>query len=82
MESSVLTSKGQIVIPKNLRKKYGIKPGTRIIFMEKDGDITIKALTTEYFKNISGWLKEGGNILDDLLKEKKREIEHDEKRNL
>jgi AbrB family looped-hinge helix DNA binding protein len=82
MESSVLTSKGQIVIPKNIRKKYGIKPGTRILFVEKDGDITIRALTKEYFKSVAGWLKDGGDILDELMKEKKREIEHDEKRGI
>lgn len=82
METSILTSKGQIVIPKNIRKKYGIKPGTRILFVEQDGHITIRALTKEYFRSVAGWLKDGGDILDELMKEKKREIEHDEKRSI
>lgn len=34
MQSSVLTTKGQIVIPKGLRDKYKLKPGT-IIFLKK-----------------------------------------------
>lgn len=82
METSILTTKGQIVIPKNIRKKYGIKPGTRILFVEKDGTITIRALTKEYFKSVAGWLKEGGDVLDELMEEKKREILHDEKRSI
>ena len=34
--SSKVTSKGQIVIPKKLREKYGIGPSTRLRWVEKD----------------------------------------------
>ena len=34
--SSVISSKGQIVIPAELRKKYGLKEGVRVVF-EDDG---------------------------------------------
>ncbi len=82
METAVLNAKGQIVIPKNIRKKYGIKPGTRVAFIEKDGGLMIRALTKEYFQSVAGWLKDGGDILGELMKEKKSEIEHDEKRSI
>lgn len=70
------------MIPKNLRKKYGIKPGTKIAFIEKDGGIYIRAITRQYFENLAGWLTEGGDLLAELAKEKKREIQHDEKRSI
>ncbi len=34
METSVLTSKGQLLIPKRIRTKYGIKPGEKIAFVD------------------------------------------------
>ncbi len=80
--TSITTSKHQIVVPKNLRKKYNIKPGTRIIFTDKgNGEIVMRALTKEYFENLAGWLK-GGDIIKDLLAEKEFEKSHDEKRHL
>jgi len=80
MEFSVITSKGQVVIPKNLRKKYNIKPGTKISFSDQGDRIILLALTKEYYQNLAGWLK--ADALTELMKEKKREIQHDEKRNL
>jgi AbrB family looped-hinge helix DNA binding protein len=80
MEFSVITSKGQVVIPKNLRKKYNIKPGTKISFSDQGDRIIMLALTKEYYQNLAGWLKV--DALTELMKEKKKEIQHDEKRYL
>jgi len=73
METSITTSKGQVVIPKKLRRKYGIKPGTKVAFIDNDGDIVLKALTKEYFDSFAGFLK--GDVLGELMKEKKKERE-------
>jgi AbrB family looped-hinge helix DNA binding protein len=32
--SSIMSSKGRIVIPANLRKRYGLKEGTTVVFQE------------------------------------------------
>ena len=32
METSLMTTKGQVVVPARLRKKYGIQPGNRTQF--------------------------------------------------
>jgi len=74
METLVTTKKGQIVIPRKYRRKYGIAPGTKIGFIEKDGNLIIKALNKEYFESLAGWLKEG-DLLEELAKEKKIERE-------
>ena len=75
METSITTNKGQIVIPKFYRKKFGIKAGTKIGFIEKDGNLIIKTLNKAYFESLAGWLKGGGDLLEELMKEKKIERE-------
>jgi AbrB family looped-hinge helix DNA binding protein len=75
METSTTTSKGQIVIPRKLRAKYGIKPGTKVGFLEKDGELVIKALTKKHFESLAGWLKDGPDLIAELMKEKKTERE-------
>lgn len=73
METSITTTKGQIVIPKKLRAKYGMKPGTKVAFIEKDGDLILKALNKNYFDSLAGWLPEKGDPISELMKEKKNE---------
>ena len=75
METSVTTNKGQIVIPKKYRKKYGIKPGTKIGFVEKDGNLIIRAINKDFFESFAGILKGEGDLLAELMKEKKIERE-------
>lgn len=63
------TSKGQIVIPARLRKKYGIEEGTRIEFIENEdeGTIIMKPITPQYVRKLRGILK--GNAGMKALKE-------------
>lgn len=39
MELAKLTSKGQITIPIEIRKKLGIKAGSKVLFLEENGRI-------------------------------------------
>jgi AbrB family looped-hinge helix DNA binding protein len=45
METSRVSTKGQIVIPSRLRKKYGFKTGEKVTFIEEDKYIIIKPRT-------------------------------------
>ena len=58
METSVLTSKGQILIPKRLRTKYGIKPGKRVVFIETPRGIVLKPMDENFFDQFVGMLKD------------------------
>ena len=40
--SSTISSKGQIVIPANLRKRYGLKEGMSIVFQEEKGRLVLE----------------------------------------
>lgn len=73
METSILTSKGQIVVPRNIRRKMNIKPGTRIAFIEKGDEIIIKPFDKNYFEQFVGILNGTGDVLEELKKEKRRE---------
>lgn len=75
METSA-TSKGQIVIPSSIRRKLGIKEGTRIQIEvdEKANQIILKPITREYVHSLRGRLR-GKGLLRALKAEKKRERE-------
>ena len=40
-----VTSKGQVTIPKPLRQRVGIGPGTEVEFAEKGGELVIRKAT-------------------------------------
>ena len=70
------TAKGQIVIPSSIRRKLGIKEGTRIqIELQEDkGQIILRPITREYIHSLRGRLK-GKGLLKALMSEKRRERE-------
>lgn len=45
MSASVVSTKGQIVIPAQVRNELGVKPGSRIEFVRTDEGWLIKAAT-------------------------------------
>ena len=75
MDKSVVTAKGQIVIPAKLRRKHGIKKGTPVSFFERGTEIVLQPLTDDYFRSLMGILGKKGNVLKALMEEKKRERE-------
>lgn len=75
METSIVTSKGQVVIPSKLRHKYGIRNGTRVHFYEVNGEIRIVPVTPELIDKNIGLLGTKGKLMRALLEDKKRERE-------
>lgn len=78
METAYVTSKGQLVVPARLRRKYGIKPGTKICFIERDGEIVFQPVTREYIRSVCGMLKSETSVTEGLLKERARDKEREE----
>jgi AbrB family looped-hinge helix DNA binding protein len=70
------TAKGQIVIPAALRRKYGIKNGTRIIVTDIGNAIVLKPVTEQYLRNLQGSLK-GRGVLKTLMEERRKERERE-----
>jgi len=67
-------SKGQIVIPSSVRRKFGIKEGTRIQIEvdENAREIILKPITREFVHSLRGKSK-GKGLLEELMAEKERE---------
>jgi len=73
IETSVVTTKGQLVIPARLRRRFGIKKGTMVTFTEDDGRIIVQPVTREFIHELRGSLKGEPSALAALLEERKRE---------
>ncbi|MBI3578863.1 MAG: AbrB/MazE/SpoVT family DNA-binding domain-containing protein [Ignavibacteriales bacterium] len=75
METSIVTVKGQIVVPAKIRRKFGIKKGTKIAFIEQNGKLMIQPLDKSYFESLAGVLGTEGRLLKSLMDDKKKERE-------
>jgi AbrB family looped-hinge helix DNA binding protein len=77
--SSKVTSKGQVVIPKKLREKYGIRTATAVRWIEKDQGILMVPESEDPIVAARGMLK-GSGILKAFMKEKRGEKQMEKKR--
>ena len=57
MNSAYVTSKGQLVVPSRIRRRFGITPGTRVNFIEEGGRIIFQPVTREYIRGFRGLFK-------------------------
>ncbi len=70
------TTKGQIVIPVALRRKYGIKSGTKIMVTDSGDGIVLKPVTEQFLRSLQGSLKGKGGLkifLEERAKDRQRE---------
>ena len=58
MSTSIITRKGQIVIPAKIRRHLGLKNGTRVNFYEENGGIRIVPVTPEVIEKNFGVFKD------------------------
>jgi AbrB family looped-hinge helix DNA binding protein len=72
-EQSTVTTKGQLVIPARLRKKYSIRKGTKVAFIEEENRLVLQPITHEFIQQIRGSLKGKPSALEFLLKTRRAE---------
>lgn len=70
------TEKGQVVIPVEMRKKYNIVKGTRMIVLDKEGKIILKPILKDPVKEARGIFKGGASALKVLLEDRAEEARH------
>ncbi len=57
MDSSIVTTKGQIVIPKRIRDRYHLIPGTKLIFKETKTGLLLQPIDTFFIQSLKGIAK-------------------------
>jgi AbrB family looped-hinge helix DNA binding protein len=75
------TTKGQVVIPSSIRRKLGIKTGTRIQVEidESSGHIILKPITREYIERMAGKFR-GLPLIKDLERERKLDKQREDRK--
>jgi AbrB family looped-hinge helix DNA binding protein len=68
--SAVISSKGQIVIPANLRKRYSLKEGMTVLFQEDQGRLMLVPGNYDAIFALGGSL--GDYPLEEDLEEERR----------
>ena len=74
---TVVTSKGQVVIPSKIRRKLGVKEGThlQIEIDEQTKKIILTPITREYVNSLRGKYR-GKRLMKALMAEKQKEKEY------
>ncbi|HCE42011.1 MAG TPA: AbrB family transcriptional regulator [Lentisphaeria bacterium] len=77
MTTALVTSKGQIVIPVGLRRKFNIRKGAKLFVEEKGDSIMLRPVSAAYFDKFAGILPTKGKLtkalLDERIKERQKE---------
>jgi AbrB family looped-hinge helix DNA binding protein len=67
-------TKGQVVIPRRLRKEFEIEEGTKAQVYEENGHIVLKPITAKFIKSLRGSLK-GTGVMKAMMEDRKHERE-------
>ena len=79
--STVTTSaKGQVVIPKQVRDRVGLKPGMRVVVQAVEDHIEIRPLPEDPVEYFCGIFAEGPSLTEALLRERKEEDRRERKK--
>lgn len=76
-----LSSKGQLVIPKEIREALGIKPRQKVFFkIVKDHLVEIAPLPEDPIRHFCGFFKEGPSLTGALRKEREEDKKREAKK--
>jgi AbrB family looped-hinge helix DNA binding protein len=73
---TVISSKGQVVIPAELREEFGLAKGTPATWSAEQGRLVLTPITERRLREIRGFLKPTPGVpsmFEDLFAERERE---------
>ncbi len=76
--SAVISSKGWVVIPQELRRKYRLKPGSRVQVVDYCGTLAIVPVPEDPIAAARGMLAGEPSGTRELLEERRRERERED----
>jgi AbrB family looped-hinge helix DNA binding protein len=62
--SQIVSTKGQVVIPAELRQQLGIQPGTQVRFEKCEEGILLRPVTPEFIRGLRGYFGKGPSLED------------------
>lgn len=74
-----VSSKGQIVLPVEVRRKYGISAGQRMRLLDVGGHLSLFPVTEDAVAEAFGMLKGGPSMTDSLLVDRSEDLELEER---
>ncbi|MFH1758001.1 MAG: AbrB/MazE/SpoVT family DNA-binding domain-containing protein [Pseudomonadota bacterium] len=74
------SNRGQIVIPKEVRKKLQIVPGKKLLVKAEAGHILITPLPDDPAEYFCGIFKDGPSLTKALLEERRKDRERESKK--
>jgi len=72
--STTVSTKGQFVIPSEIRDALDIRPGTRVVVIQEENRIVLQPVNERFLKETRG-ITAGGRSLSDMLIEERRQDE-------
>lgn len=73
MSILTISGKGAILIPKEIRERYGLKKGDKIQFVDYAGSISIIPVPQDSIKASRGMLKDGSSLTKALLESRRED---------
>ena len=73
MRTAKVSTKGWVVIPKELREKHGLKAGSRVRFVDYGDLLTLVPLPDDPVEALHGMLEDVPSLTADLVAERARE---------
>jgi AbrB family looped-hinge helix DNA binding protein len=74
-----ISKKGQVLIPRKIREKFGVKPGANVQLLEGSSGIIIKPAPENPIAAACGFLEGDFSLTQDLIQEQHKESEHERK---
>jgi AbrB family looped-hinge helix DNA binding protein len=71
IQITTVSTKGQFVIPAEIRASLGIEPGTRIAVSVEGSRIVLEPVTKKLVDQLRGITKGGPSMADELQKERR-----------
>jgi AbrB family looped-hinge helix DNA binding protein len=79
---TVISSKGQVIIPVEMRERHGLKKGTQATWTEEKGRLVLTPITVQRIRELRGFLKPKPgqpSMFEELFAERAREREREDR---
>ncbi len=74
-----VSARGSVVIPKDLRERYGLKKGDKIHFIDYGGSIALVPVSKDPIHESFGMLKGKTSLTEALLKSRREDAAREER---